>query len=141
MAKRYRRAWESEKHKSWSIPAEDFKDHVATGGSLPGKAGKWRACGWAVVQLDYGEEMGPLHVEAELEVQRTTKRAELTVFLCLLNRVIGALKVYIDNKGIIDGLRRRERERERASSHEREMPIYGSKFGNNCIIWQKGAFW
>ena len=23
-----------------------------------GSAGKWRACGWAVVQLDYDEEMG-----------------------------------------------------------------------------------
>ena len=31
--------------------------------------------------------------------------------------------------------------RERASSQEREMPIYGLKFGKNCIIWQKGAFW
>ena len=36
---------------------------------------------------------GPLHgmygsVEAELEVQRTIKGAELTAFLCLLNRVI-----------------------------------------------------
>ena len=50
---------ESEKHKSWSMPAEGFKGHVATDGSLPGKAGKWKACCWAVVRLDYDEEMGP----------------------------------------------------------------------------------
>ena len=42
-----------------------------------------------MVQLDYDEEMGPLHgmcgsMEAELEVRRTVKRAELTAFLCLL---------------------------------------------------------
>ena len=28
------RKWESEKHKSWSMPAEGFKGHVATDGSL-----------------------------------------------------------------------------------------------------------
>ena len=55
------RKWESEKHKSCGLPAEGFKGHVATDGSLLGNAGKWRACGWAVVQLDYDEEMGPLH--------------------------------------------------------------------------------
>ena len=32
--------------------------HVATDGSLLGTAGKWGACGWAVVQLDYDEELG-----------------------------------------------------------------------------------
>ena len=47
-----------------------------------------------VVQLDYGEEMGPLYgmygsMEADYEVQRTIKRAELTAFLCLLRKVIG----------------------------------------------------
>ena len=35
--------WESEMHKSWSIPAEGFKGHVATDGSLLGTAGKWGA--------------------------------------------------------------------------------------------------
>ena len=43
------------------MPAEGFKGHVATDGSLLGAAGKWRACGWSVVQLDYDEELGPLH--------------------------------------------------------------------------------
>ena len=77
--------WEWEKHKNWGVPAEGFKGHVATDGSLLGKAGKWEACGWAVVQLDCDEEMAPLHgmycsVEAEFEVQRTIKRSELTAF-------------------------------------------------------------
>ena len=53
------RKWESEKHKSWSMPAEGFKGHVATDGSLLGTAGKWEACGWSVVQLDY-DELGAL---------------------------------------------------------------------------------
>ena len=82
--------------------------HVATDGSLLGRAGKWRACGGAVVQLDSGEEMAPLHgmygsMEAELAVQRTIKWAELTAFLCLLRRVIGPIKVRVGNRGIIDG--------------------------------------
>ena len=48
-------------------------------------------------------------MEAELEVQRTIKRSELTACLCLLEKVIGPTKVYVDNKGIIDGLWRGER--------------------------------
>ena len=43
-------------------------------------------------------------MEAELEVQRTFKRSELTAFLCFLKKVIGPIKVYVDNKGIIDRL-------------------------------------
>ena len=31
--------WESEKHKSWCMPAEGFKGHVATDGSLLGTGG------------------------------------------------------------------------------------------------------
>ena len=67
------------------------------------------------MQLDYDEEMGPLYgmcgsLEAEYEVQRTIKRAELTAFLCLLNKVIGPIKVHVGNKGIIDGLRKGEKE-------------------------------
>ena len=104
------RKWESEKHKSWGMPAEGFKGHAATDGSLLGNAGKWGACGGAVVQLDYDEEMGPLQgmygsTEAEYEVQRTIKRAKLTAFFCFLRKVCGAIKVHVGNKGIIDGLR------------------------------------
>ena len=56
-----------------------------------------------MVQLDYDEEMEPLHgmygsMGAELEVQCTVKRAELTAFLCLLKRVIGPIKVHVDKQ-------------------------------------------
>ena len=107
--------WESEKHKSWCFPAEGFKGHVATDGSLLGTAGMWGACGWSVVQLHYVEELEPLRGmygsrEAEHEVQRTMKRAELTAFLCLLRKVRGPIKIRVDNKGIIDGLRKGEKE-------------------------------
>ena len=66
-----------------------------------------------MVQLDYDEEMGPLlgmhgSADAEYEVERTIKRAELTAFLCLLKRVIGPVRVHVDNKGLTDGLRRGE---------------------------------
>ena len=58
--------------------------------------------GWSVVQLDHDEEMGPLHgmygtLDAELEVQRTIKRAELTAFLCFLRKVICLTNVHVDN--------------------------------------------
>ena len=41
-------------------------------------------------------------MEAELEVQRTIKRAELTALFCLLKKVIGSIKVHVGNEGIID---------------------------------------
>ena len=49
------------------------------------------------VQLEIGEHVGPLHgmygsMVAELEVQRTIKRAQLTAFLCLHKKVIGPSK-------------------------------------------------
>ena len=77
--------------------------------SFAKKTKEWGAYGWSVVQVDYDEELGPLHgmygsMEAELEVQRTIKRAELTAFFCLLKKVIGPIKVYVDNKGIFGGL-------------------------------------
>ena len=55
-----------------------------------GESGASRsACGWWVVQVDHDEEVGPMHgmhgtLDAELEVQRAIKRAELTDVLCLL---------------------------------------------------------
>ena len=68
---------------------------------------------WSVVHLDHDEEMGPMHgmygtLDAELEVQRTIKRAELTVFFCLLGKAIGRTMVHVDNNGIIDELWRGE---------------------------------
>ena len=97
------------------MPAKAFKGHVATDGSLLGNAGKCRECGWAVVQLDNGEEMEPLHgmyasMEGEFEVQRIIQRAELTASLCLLRKVSGPIKVHVDNKGIINGLRKGDKE-------------------------------
>ena len=38
---------EYEKHKNWRMPAEEFKGHAATDGSLLGTAGKWRSM-WLV---------------------------------------------------------------------------------------------
>ena len=67
------------------------------------------------MQLDYDEELGPLRgmygtMEAELEVQRSIKRAELTAFLCLVKRVGGPIKVHVGKKKrIIDGFWRGER--------------------------------
>ena len=49
--------WESEKRRSWCMLVEGFEGNVADG-SMPGKFGKWGACGWAVVQPGYDEEMG-----------------------------------------------------------------------------------
>ena len=97
------------------MPAEGFKGHVAIDGSLQRNDGKCGACGWAVVQLDYDEKMGPLQgmygsMEAEYEVQRTIKRAELTAFLCVLRKVCGPIKIHADSKGIIDGSRKGEKE-------------------------------
>ena len=68
------------------MPAESFKGHVATDGSLLGTAGNLGACGWSVVQSADDEELVPLHgmygsMEAEIELQRTFKRAELTAFV------------------------------------------------------------
>ena len=48
-------------------------------------------------------------MEAEFEVQRTIKRAQLTAFLCLLKKLIGPMKAHVDNKGSIEGLWRGER--------------------------------
>ena len=54
--------------------------------------------------MDHDEEMD--HCMAcmaqwrqNFEVQCTTKRAELTAFLCLLRKVGGPIKVHVDNKG------------------------------------------
>ena len=101
--------WVSEKHKSWRMPEEGFKGHVATDGSLQGTAGKWGAYGWSEVQLDYDEELGPLHgmygsMEAELEVQRTTKRAELTAFFfASLKKGLGPSKCKSITKASLTG--------------------------------------
>ena len=96
-----------------AFPVESYQNHLATDGSSLGVSGKWGACGCSVVQLDHDQEMGPMHgmygtVDAELEVQRTNKRAEQTAFLCLFRKAIGPTMVHFENKGIISGLWRGE---------------------------------
>ena len=44
-----------------------------------------------------------------LRSSETIKRAGLTAFLCLLKTVIGPIKVYVDNKLMIDAIWRGER--------------------------------
>ena len=89
-----------------------------------------------MVQLDYDEELGLLHgmygsMEAEFEVQRTTKRAELTAFLGLSRCTLTARELLMDYG----------KTRKSVSSQEWEMPLYGSKFGKNYMVWQKEASW
>ena len=60
------------------------------------------------MQLDHNEEMEPMRgicgtLDAELEVQRTVRRVELTAFFCL-RRIIGSTAAHVDNKGINAGL-------------------------------------
>ena len=100
---------ESEQHRSCSMPVEGFRNHVAADGSLFGVSGKWSACVCSVVQLGCDEEMEPMHgmygtLDSELEVQRTTKRDEMTAFLCLFGRIIGPTTTHAENKGILVGL-------------------------------------
>ena len=45
-------------HKSWCMPVEAARAMLLPMAPLLGTAGKWCACRWAVVQLDYDEEMG-----------------------------------------------------------------------------------
>ena len=73
--------WESENDKSWGFLAEGLR-----GGSLLGVSGKWSAwlvslCSWITTRRwrRCAERYGTL--DAELEVQRTIKRAERTAFL------------------------------------------------------------
>ena len=80
-------------------PLARFGEHQASGS----------ACGWSVVQVDHDEEVGPMRgmyetLDAELEVQRTIKRTELTAFLCLFRKAIGPTMVHVYNRGMIDGL-------------------------------------
>ena len=83
-------------------------------GSLLGNAGKRGACGWAVVQMDHDEEMVTIAWHVWLNGGRIRgsahHQAELTAFLCLLRKVCGPIKVHVENKGIIDGLRKGEKE-------------------------------
>ena len=65
-----------------------------------------------MVQWDHDGELGPVHgvygtLDVELEVQRITKRAELTAFLCLLEEVVGSTKVHFDKRNFRWAVERR----------------------------------
>ena len=91
------RKWKSDTHKSWCIPAEGFKGHVATDGSLLGKAGKWRACGWSVVQGSRIRRPAH-HQEGGADgLPLPSQKSDWTI------------RVHVDNKGNTDGLWRGER--------------------------------
>ena len=97
--------------------------------------GQW--CSWIMMK-----NWAALHgmcgsMEAELEVQRTIKRAELTALSCLL--VVGPMKVHVGNKGRIDGLWREEQEI--ASIRELETLICGLRLGKNCTFLPHEILW
>ena len=111
--------WESEKHRSWGMPAEGNKGHVATGGSLLGAAGKWGAvvgrwCKWILKNQDLG-----------------TVRAELMAFLCLIKKVIGSIKVHVRQHEIMMDY---GEEKENASIRKLAMLTCGSRSGKSCIF-------
>ena len=86
------------------MPGEGFQGHVTAEGSLLGVSGRW-----SVVQVDHDEEMESMYrlygtLDAELEVRRTIRRAELATSLCLLREAVGPTLVHVDNKGIIGGI-------------------------------------
>ena len=103
---------------------------MVTDGSLLGETGKWGACGWAVVQLDYDEEMGPLHgmfgsMEAELEVQRSIKRAELTAFCgFFFFKKMGQSGSMLTTRELSMDYEEREKVSEKEKDQEREI-IFG----------------
>ena len=68
-------------------------------------------CVWGgqLCSFDTHEEMEPVRgmhgtLDAELEIQRTIKRAGLKAFLCLLRRIIAPATAHVDNKAFIDDL-------------------------------------
>ena len=77
-------------------------------------------------------------MEAAYEVQRTIKRAELTAFLCFLRKVFGPIKVHVDNKGIIDGLRKGEKECIKPRAGDADLWL---KIWENIMNWYKEASW
>ena len=77
-----------------------FCERVATGGSVLG-VGQW-------CRFDHDEKLGPVQgmfgkLDAELEVERTIKSAELTFLVCLLCKAFGPNTDHVDNRGIMMG--------------------------------------
>ena len=93
------RRWESDKHSSRSIPVEGFRNHVATDGV--GRV--WMVSGAAGSRRGDGADGMYGTLDAELEVQRSIKGAELTASLSSLGKAIGPTMVHADSKGILTG--------------------------------------
>ena len=60
-------------------------------------------CFWIRME-NWDQCMGSIARWMPIEVLRTIQRAELTAFLCFLEKVSGPTKVHVDKKGIIDDL-------------------------------------
>ena len=83
---------------------------------------------WSSRQVDPCEEMEPVHemygtLDAELEVQHTMERAELTVFLCLLGKAIGPTMSTLTTEESLMGC---GGEKRGALAQKRWTPICGS---------------
>ena len=88
---------------------EGFREHIAINDSLDGFSGRDAVCGWLVVHLDFDKEEDPwcvIHGKmwADLEVQRTIKRAVLWAFTIVLSCLIGPSTIHTENMGNIDAL-------------------------------------
>ena len=55
-----------------------------------------------------------------------------------LKKVIGPIKVHVDNNGIIDGLRKGEKECTKPRAGDADLWI---KIWEESHVWQKEAFW
>ena len=69
-------------------------------------------------------------MEADMEVQRTIKRAELTAYLCVLKKVIGPIKVHVSTTK--EPLMGYGEERGNTSIRNLVMLTSGSTLGKNC---------
>ena len=92
--------WESEKRRGWIMPVEGFRDHVTTPMALCWESGHVE-CVWVVSGAAWSWRGGTL--DAELEVQRTTKRAAPTALLCLLRGIIGPPRPILTTKVSLTG--------------------------------------
>ena len=88
--------------------SEEWKDsvgHIAIDGSRRGVSVRDADCGWAVVQLDYDGEDEPWYVVyvtllAELDVQRTIKRADVGLY----RGFVVSATIHTNTMGIIEWL-------------------------------------
>ena len=80
-----------------------FRKHIATDVSLKGVTVRDAACGWAVVQPDNDQYAVCGTMLAEIEVQRTIKRAELWLFTMAFSCLRGPATIHTDNMAIFVG--------------------------------------